>query len=1020
MSLQLKLAAIAAARIASAVSLALAGVTAASAAQSPPEDEIQEMVITGTRIASPNQTSTSPILAIGADEIRSGGRADVTSMLNVLPQLNSNALGQDLGNQTTGLSTPGGVATADLRGLGPHRTLVLVNGRRLGTGSPQTSIASPAPDIDQVPAALLERVEIVTGGASAVYGSDAIAGVVNFITRRNFEGLQADLQLGGNWHDNHSDFVQGKLADAGFPAAAGNTWDGRTVNASLTAGANLADGRGNVTAFLGYQSMDPVRSSQRDFGGCQLGYNDALDDLECNGASSNSNSFRPTGAINPDDTVYSVLGHSFVEKGSVDTTPPAAFNTQPYIYMQRQDTRYNAGLLADIEVSSGFRPYLEFMFMDDRTHQEVAPTGLFKNSNVLTADNNYLVNCSNPLLSEQQQSLLCTPAQVAADALDPGSVNADVEIGRRNIEGGARTYDYQHSNYRFVVGSKGALADGWTYDGYGQYYYTNFQTQNGRDFSYDKISNALQVETGPDGALRCISAVARQSGCVPYNIFSDGGVTQDQLAYLETLGTATGNTELNTWHVDVTGDLGTYGLKLPAAETGVGVNAGYEYRRERIHYAPDAAYESGLLAGVGGALPRIDASLAVSEYFGEVRVPIVEGRPGVHDLVADAGYRYSDYSSGVQTDTYKLELQYAPVQDLRLRASYNRAIRAPSIVELYNAPLVAKIDFGEDPCAPSEATGVAARSLADCLRTGVTPAQYGNGGTTNTIPQGTADQLTQLQSGNAALKPERGDTYTLGVTFQPAALPAFTGSVDYYHIKLKDTIGVLPAATIVNTCLDTGDSFYCSQISRHPITGTLNGASVAGGGYIIQSNVNIGANELSGIDVQAAYRFDIGDLGALRLMLNGAYLLAYESTPIEGGDSYDCAGLFGYTCQTVNPKWRHTLRTSWDLSHALSLVATWRFSSSVDLDNNTSNPLLAGYLGGVATYRARIPSISYLDLAASWDFTEHLQVRGGINNALDRDPPVVPAALTNGGAANYIPYYDGLGRQVFAAVTMKF
>jgi outer membrane receptor protein involved in Fe transport len=330
------------------------------------------------------------------------------------------------------------------------------------------------------------------------------------------------------------------------------------------------------------------------------------------------------------------------------------------------------------------------------------------------------------------------------------------------------------------------------------------------------------------------------------------------------------------------------------------------------------------------------------------------------------------------------------------------------------------VAFGEDPCAPGETTGVAAEPLSKCLNTGVTAAQYGNGGSTNTIPQGTGGQLTQLQGGNPALKPEQADTYTLGLTVQPQSLPDFAGSIDYYRIKLKDVVGALDAQLIMRNCLDTGDPTYCSQLVRHPITGTLNGASVSGGGYIVQTNVNIGAGLLEGIDVQAAYKMNL-PYGNLRLMLNGAYQLTNDTTPIAGGGSYDCAGLFGPTCQTVNPRWRHNLRASWAMPTNVTVSATWRFLGGVKLDNNDSNPLLFGSaFGDVATFRSKISPVSYIDLAASWDVSKQLQVRAGINNLLDRDPPLASVEMVSGGAPNYYEFYDGLGRQVFVALTAKF
>lgn len=977
-------------------------------------DELETVTVTGSRIASRNMNSSSPILAVSSEEIKAGGRLDVTDMLNLLPQINSNSLGEDLGNKTSGLTSAGGVSTVNLRGLGASRTLVLRDGRRLGAGSPQTVISAPTPNVDEIPGALIERVEVVTGGASAVYGSDAIAGVVNFIMKDDFEGLQFDGQFGGNWHNNNNGFARQRVTDAGYDVKTGSKWDGDTTNLSLTAGRNFFGGRGNITGYLSYSSMKPVRSADRDFGGCQLFYTGSLDDLEC-GGSSNANFFSPTNTtVNPDGNVYSVSGNSFVDWGSVDTVPPAVFNSQAYIYMQRDDERYHGGLTAHLDVNDHFRPYAEFSYMKDKTHQEVAPTALFRGANVLSDTGNYLINCSNPLLSTQQAALLCTPGEIAADALDPGSVSADVEIGRRNVEGGGRTYDFTHRNHRLVLGTRGDLAQGWTYDAYGQYYKVDFGSVNGKDITFDKIANALQVRSGTSGP-ECISG----GDCVPYNIFTEGGVTPEALDYLVTLGTANGSTGLRTIHADATGDLGQYGMKLPWAAEGIAVNLGFEYRKESLKYVPDAATESGLIVGTGGAYPRIDESLSVRELSAEIRAPLASDLPGIHDLVADAGYRYSDYSVAGGVNTFKLGLQYAPVPSVRLRTSFNRAIRAPSITELFNPQLVGKIAFGEDPCAPSEDDGTLNATFEQCARTGVTQAQYDN----RSIPQGTAGQLTQLQGGNPDLKPESADTFSIGLTVRPESLPGFTGSIDYYRIKAKGLVGALPANLILENCLNTGDPTFCSQLVRHPITGTLNGASVQSGGYIIQTNVNIGASKMDGIDIQAGYAFDLGGAGSLKLALNSAWMLSNTSTPIPGGGTYDCTGLFGPTCQTVNPEWRNTLSAAWSLPNDVTITGTLRNSSGVKLDHNDSDPdlyLSISDFDSPLVYRASMPAVTYVDLSSRWDINENFTVRAGINNLFDKDPPIAPSEIISGGAPNYYEYYDGLGRQVFLAVTAKF
>jgi iron complex outermembrane receptor protein len=979
-----------------------------------PAEELQQVIVTGSRIPAPNLESTSPIQVVTEQEIKLGGRMDISDVINQLPQNFNNSMGQDLGNRTSGLTTAGGVATADLRGLGPNRTLVLVNGRRLGIGSPYTSIQQPAPDLDQIPALLLDRVDVVTGGASAVYGSDAIAGVVNFILKKNFEGFQVDYQVGQNWYKNDSGYVQDLQRQAGINPLTGNSRDGRNQTINLIAGTNFADDRGNVTAYFGYLRADPVTSGDRDFGGCQLNANDNLDGAVCAG-SSNSNVFRLTGTA----TDYSVVGNQFLPFGT-PATPPASFNSQPYIYMARDDSRYTAGFLAHVDVSDFVKPYVEFGFMNDKTHQQIAPSALFKDSNPTDPiSGNYNVNCSNPFLSAQQLGVLgCTAGDIAADLANPGSVTKNVRIGRRNIEGGGRSSDYEHNNYRAVAGFKGDLATAWSYDAYGQYYYTTFFNSNDKYLSFNNINKALLV-TGTAANPTCVSGPP----CVPYNIFADGGVAQDAVNYLALSGTGHGTTTLRTLHADVTGDLGHYNIKSPLADNGLGVNVGYEHRSEEIFFAPDAAEQSGDLSGFGGAAVAINKGYSVSEEFIEVRAPLMQGKTGVKDLVFDTGFRRSDYSTAGIVNTHKFELQYAPIDDVRFRGTFQRAIRAPSLIELFNPVLVGQIQIGDDPCAPTlDDNGVvhpATATLEQCARSGVTAAQYGAG---LGVPQGAAGQLSQLQGGNPNLQAETSDSYTIGLTFTPTFLPNFTGSVDYYRIKLKGEIGPFPADVILNDCLSTGDPTFCSQIVRNPANGALTGASVASGGYIVQTNTNIGANDLSGIDLQTNYKLPLSDRwGSLAFALNGAYLKSNKVTQGPGVATYDCAGLFGSICQTVNPKWHHLLRTSWETPWNVVISANWRYIGKVSLDQNESNPTLHfAKFGAFNSFNARIPAYNYLDLAGSWSIKQGLQFRAGINNLFDKNPPIVTSEITSGGAANSYETYDGLGRQLFAAFTAKF
>jgi iron complex outermembrane receptor protein len=1006
------------------------------------ETQLQEVVVTGSRIPVPaNISSTSPTTVVSSQEIQLQGHTDITDLINQLPQniIGSNA---DFGNTSNPLTSTGGFSTVDLRGMGPQRTLVLVDGRRLGAGDPSTTNQNVAPDIDQIPAPLVERIDVVTGGASATYGSDAIAGVVNFILKRDFQGVQIDGQYGFDQHDQHNGYVENLLSHddpiTGFtavPPPTGDIRDGYKHDLSMIMGTNFADGNGNVTGYLVYHDQQPIAASARDFSDCQL-YSNAVfispvySGVECVG-SSNSNRFTPENpALAHFNTEYTVVGNQFLPWPQVGSSPPAIFDFNQYEYLQREDKRYQAGFLAHDDINDHVKPYMEFFWMDDQTNAVVAPSALFVGSNPFSSDGNYLINCSNPLLSAQQRNLICTPAQIAGDTAAPGSPgnSADVQIGRRNIEGGGRAAFYQHQNFRVVVGTKGDVIDGWTYDLYSQYYYVDTFDSNANYLDYASINNALQVTT-VNGAPACISG----GRCVPYNIFQTGGVNAAQLAYLQTPGTAQGNNTEQVQHIDLTGDLGKYGIQSPWAKDAAAVNFGGEHRMDSVTYNPDGAELSGDLAGFSGAVVPINEHYNINETFVEARVPIAHDLPGLYDLTMDTGYRYSDYSTTGSTNTYKFEVQYAPIQDVRARFSFDRAVRAPNLIELFVAPSFGQEDVvGSDPCA-----GVPSASYAECKNTGVTAAEYKINPKTgvNSITQCVAGQCGQVIEGNDQLVPEVAKTWSFGLTFTPTEVPGFTGSIDYYHIRLENEVGNYPFSVILSGCLTTNNPIYCSQIVRTK-DGSLVGATVAGGGYFLQKDYNLGLSIVSGFDAQMNYRYALPPgWGSFSAALNGAYLLHETFAPFPGSGSYDCAGLFGSSCQngSVNPHWRHTLRLSWDTPWQVLASLQWRFIGPTSFDNNSTNPLLQGAEEGPQEpgtakppyydqFNARIPGYSYLDMTVVWHAMKQLELRAGVSNMLDKDPPLVPSGdiTGNAGPANSWGAYDYLGRQLFVAFTAKF
>jgi iron complex outermembrane receptor protein len=997
--------------------------TAAADASADSGTAVTEIVVTGSRIPQPNLTSVSPIQAVSHQEFELTGKTDVIDLLNTLPQNFQNNT-SDFSNTTNPLTSPGGVTTADLRGLGPQRTLVLVNGRRLGIGDPNTGDPNPAPDLDQIPVALIDHVEVLTGGASSTYGSDAVAGVVNFIMKKDFEGVQVDGTFGGNQHSNTNTTIQEAVTASGGHPATGDKWDGDNTDFSVIFGANAPDGKGNVTGYFEFKNADPVTEGDRDYSSCLI----VLGPTDACGNSSSSNKYTLINANK--NAPLTVVGSNFLPYPQANSVPPPTFNSAPYEFLSRQDTRYLAGFFAHYDIASWAQPYAEFSFMSDRSSAVVAPSGVFQ-SGGLAPGGGFFVNCGNPLLSAQEAAAVgCTAAQIgavgAAQSLPANQV--DLVIGRRNIEGGGRESTYDHENFRIVLGMKGDFADAWHYDGYGSYYYTTLFNSNLNYLSLKGIQDALLVG-GTAAAPTCLSGNAT---CIPWNIFNQGGVTQAQVQSLDEPGTADGTIEEQIFEGDVTGDLGKYGIKSPWADDGVGIAVGVSNRWDHLKFAPDAAELSGDLSGFGGASVAVDNAISVQEEYFETRIPIAQKRPFADYLGIEGGYRYSDYSTSGGVSTYKIGGEWAPITDIRFRASYDRAIRAASILEAFTPQSVTNTSaVSEDLCAPDPVTGVAKATLAQCIHTGVTAAEYGNGSTTDTILQCIASQCATLTGGNTKLQPEIADTYSVGATVNPSFLKGFTGSIDYFDIKIAGEVGVVPLAISYNNCLQTGDPTFCSNIVRTPGTGFLFGTTIAGGGYIKGTNANVAATETSGLDFQADYRLPLEDLGAagmgsVSFHFDGTYLLKATTQTLKGQPIYDCAGLFGPTCAqsfgSDNPVWRHTFRVTWNTPWNILASLQWRYIASATLDANSTQAGLGGpgLPGGFDGFDNMLGSRNYLDLSGAWRINQTFTVRAGVNNILDQDPPLVSQGVAGTGEPNTYPTYDLLGRQIFISGTAKF
>ncbi|HZC38421.1 MAG TPA: TonB-dependent receptor plug domain-containing protein, partial [Sphingomicrobium sp.] len=421
----------------------------------------QDIVITGTRIPQPNLTSASPVTVLSSQEIKLQGTTRTEDLINSLPQSFA-AQGSAISNGASG------TATVNLRGLGDKRTLVLVNGRRLQPGDP----GDPVSDINFIPAALVKRVDVLTGGASSVYGADAVSGVVNFIMDTNFTGLRIDAQASTFMHNNNapSDIIDAN-AGRGFRPPHGLSTNGGSQDISASFGTGFADGRGHILAYATYRQQDAVLEASRDYSFCALAAT-AAGAFSCGGSgTSNVTSVYLRNFANP----HHIAGNQ-LEPGTVP------FNYGPYNYFQRPDERYTLGTFAEYEIAPGAKPYLEAMFMNDTSYAQIAPGGDFLG---VTQS----VNCDNPLLSAQELSVICGAGNTFVDA--GGVTRGFAYIGHRNVEGGPRISKIEHTSWRVVAGMKGDLLRGVSYDAYYQFGTTRLSTVGLNNFSVRHLNNAL-------------------------------------------------------------------------------------------------------------------------------------------------------------------------------------------------------------------------------------------------------------------------------------------------------------------------------------------------------------------------------------------------------------------------------------------------------------------------------------------------------------------------------------------------
>jgi outer membrane receptor protein involved in Fe transport len=947
------------------------------------------------------------------DEFRRAGATNVEDVLNQLPQVNPSQ-GEFV--------SPGakGTATVDLRGLGSVRTLVLVNGHRLMPGDPRY----PEADVNSVPAPLIRRVEVLTGGAAAVYGSDAVAGVVNFILDTNLDGLKFEGQIGGYQHNNRDRFAQALLDQRQLPYPKGSVFDGRRVNVSATFGRNFFDGRGHVTLYGGYRRIAGVTQDQRDYGSCPITARIVNQKpspiLECGGP----NVSYPGNFFDNLDNVYQVTPDRTFVPGL------SRFNYAPWHFIQRPDKRYTAGGVANFDFSKALQAYAEVMGMKDRSSWQVGPSGDFRNTET--------INCDNPLLSDQQRSLICrtgnfvgqtavldangqlvqvtgTPTQFIDPSTGATYSRAWLLISLRNIEGGSIEDVLEHKSIRLLGGFKGELGRGVSYDASYLYGRVSLDRQYRNNLSISRMAKALDVISDPStGQPICRSMlIARALGpstpgadgaCVPWDVFAPGKVTPQSTAYLSIPPSMNGWFREQVGNVNATVQLDRWGLGSPWSEEGSAINVGAEFRKDRVEFDPDEFAQANDIAGFGEQVFPIRGSIETKEIFGEARIPMLAEKL-VQRLAFEGGFRKSWYRNSrnsFSSDTYKLALDLTAVGGLRFRASQQGANRAPNAQELFAPPQ--PDSFLRDPCAGASPTA----SETQCTLTGVTPAQYGQVARANGL-----FEYHAILGGNEHLKPEAATTRAIGVVLQPRILRGFNATIDWWDIRLKGAISKIGAQAIVDSCIASGDPIFCSRIHRDP-----NGSLWLGNGYVDNRLANLGSLKVRGIDGSADYSVPLSRLGSAKFEFRGGYVLRWVVD--NGGLStpYDCAGLFGAPCG-MQPRWKHTARATWEASRAASLSLQWRHTGGVKLaaldpEFNLTDQVSPGH--------TKLRPQDYFDVATVLSVRKGFELRLGVNNVLDRQPPLVVSNTAAGdgpyNANTYPTWYDPLGRYIFASLVL--
>lgn len=959
------------------------------------------IVVTGSRIQRRDLTSTSPLAVVQDEEFKLSGAVNVEQVINTLPQV--------VPGTTAFSNNPGGgVATLNLRGLGAARNLVLVNGRRYIFFD-----ASQIVDLNTIPQFLLDAVDVVTGGASAVYGSDALAGVINFRLRDDLNGAT----VGGQY----------AITEEG---------DGARYNTYVAVGADFADGRGNVTAYAEYYKRGSIFQGDREFSTFALNDNAtgtalvrggsagvpqgrfvAASTLAIGQGASCGGTGQPprnAGCLPiAEGTNYPGFGAFFGTPGtSTPYTAANAYNYAPANYLMVPQERWSLGGYGSYEVADGITAYTEVAFINNRVENELAATPLTQNVNFTLSAIQPLVSAADfqqiSLIAARQQAAIAaaaTPGCAAVSATNPTGVCANpfgsqttgsttiaplapgqvrLQVNTRTTGIASRNVSDERNAFRALGGIKGDLTDTLQYD----LYYSYARTRNG-SIQEGNVSRSAFTRLAANGTC---------------NVFGENQLSDSCVNQISILAQ---NTDISTLQVaqgSISGPLFTTGWASDPVAFAVGV----EWRSMAAEFIPDTALSSGDVVGFNAGQPT-EGSYDAKEVFGELRIPIVQDN-FIERFEISGGARYSDYSleavGGVWS--YFAGAEFAPIPDITFRGQYQRAVRAPNVQELFGGQSVG-FPPATDPCSNRTAVADRTQALRDlCIATGVPSA--------NVFQQFIQpnDQIQGAFGGNPNLQEEVADTFTAGVVLRPSFIPGLNITLDYYDIEIDNAISVAGGGVnnILNLCYNTirdASSAICGLISRDS-QGVISGPPFV----VTANNQNLARLTTSGWDFQLDYSTSVGfsawGEGESRLgfFFLGNYSDENDFVPLVDlpDDVVECAGKFGLNCGNPTPKWKWSSRLSW-MDGPMTTTLRWRHVGKVSDDDDDTDYFVE-----------ELEAYDLFDLAFGFNVNENFTLTMGVNNLFDKNPPIIGS---NAEQANTYPgVYDVIGRDFFVSVNMNF